>query len=92
MARKSQINLAVAAVARKLTVAVWYLLMGRWTPLEGLDEQLTRKVGTMISHLGKQALEELGKSRDAFREEIYQALKTTKLYVLDPDKKMPQTA
>ena len=92
LARKSQIKLAVAAVARKLTVAVWYLLMGRWTPVQEIDEQLTRKVGTMITHLGKQALEELGKTRDAFREEIYQTLKTTKLYVLDPDKKMPRKA
>ena len=37
LARKGQINLVVAAIARKLTVAVWYLLMGRWTPLEEID-------------------------------------------------------
>lgn len=31
LAAKGSVNLAVAAIARKLTVAVWYLMMGRWT-------------------------------------------------------------
>jgi len=29
LASKGSVNLAVAAIARKLTVAVWYLMMGR---------------------------------------------------------------
>ena len=33
-ARKGSPNLAVAAVARKLVVAVWHLMMGRWTAAE----------------------------------------------------------
>ena len=37
LGRKGSVNLAVAALARKLTVAVWYLMMGRWTPLEEID-------------------------------------------------------
>ena len=32
LARKGSRNLAAGAVARKLAVAIWYLLMGRWTP------------------------------------------------------------
>ena len=43
LARKGQINLVVAAMARKLTVAVWYLMMGRWTPLEEIDARLEIK-------------------------------------------------
>ena len=35
LARKGSLNLAVAAVARKLTVAIWYLMMGRWTTAGG---------------------------------------------------------
>jgi len=34
LARKGQTNLVVASMARRLTVAVWYLMMGRWTSLE----------------------------------------------------------
>jgi hypothetical protein len=87
LARKGQINLVVAAMARKLTVAVWYLLMGRWTPLEQIDERTGIKVGKMIASVGDQALNRLGKSRKAYREDIYQSLKTGRVYVLDPDKK-----
>jgi transposase len=94
LARKGQINLVVAAMARKLTVAVWYLLMGKWTPLEEIDERLTIKVGKMIGSVGQQGLQRLGKTRKVYREEIYQKLKSGRVYVLDPNKKFapkPQT-
>jgi transposase len=87
LARKGQINLVVAAMARKLTVAVWYLLMGRWTPLEQIDKPTAIKVGKMIASVGEQGLNRLDKNRKAYREEIYQSLKTARVYVLDPDKK-----
>jgi transposase len=83
LARKSEINLVVAAIARKLTVAVWYLMMGRWTPLEEIDPRLSLKVGKMIGQVGGDGLKKLGKTRQAFREEIYQSLKTGRVYVLD---------
>jgi hypothetical protein len=35
--RKSEVKLVIAAIARKLAVAVWYLMTGRWTPLEEID-------------------------------------------------------
>jgi transposase len=87
LARKGEIKLVVAAIARKLTVAVWYLMMGRWTPLEDIDKRLSLKVGKMISQVGSHGLKKLGKTRKAFREEIYQSLKTARVYVLDPDKR-----
>ncbi len=91
LARKGELNLVVAAIARKLTVAVWYLLMGRWTPLEEIDERLQIKVNKMIGQVGAQPLAQLGKSRQDWREEIYQRLKNGKSYQLDPNKKFTPT-
>jgi transposase len=87
LARKGAINLVVAAIARKLTVAIWYLMMGRWTPLEEIDPRLRLKVGKMIGQVGGDALNKLGKARPAYREEIYQSLKATSVYVLDLEKR-----
>jgi Transposase IS116/IS110/IS902 family len=86
-ARKSSLKLAVAAIARKLTVAIWYLMMGRFTPLQEVDGRLKLKAGKIISTVGKSVLQKLGKSRKQLREEIEQSLKKGRLYVLDPDKK-----
>lgn len=86
LAAKGSVNLAVAAIARKLTVAVWYLMMGRWSALEELDARLLRKVSSMISAVGQPALKALGKSRKLYREEISQRLKNGFPYVLDPHK------
>jgi len=87
LARKGALNLAVGAVARKLAVAVWYLLMGRWTPLEEIDEKLALKVGKLITSVEAKGLRQLGKTRKAFREEIYESLKAGRVYKLDPNKK-----
>jgi len=93
LASKGSVNLAVAAIARKLTVAVWYLMMGRWTALEEIDARLLGKVSKMIGSVGQQGLQSLGKTRKTYREEIYQRLKTGREYVLDPNKKfVPQSA
>ena len=54
--RKSSINLTVGAMARKLAVAVWYLMMGRWTPLEEIDERLALKVGKIMASVGARGL------------------------------------
>jgi transposase len=75
LASKGSRNLAVAAVARKLTVAIWYLMQGRWTPLEEIDQTLHCKVNTMITRVGAQGLKTLGKLRADFRKEIFQSLK-----------------
>jgi transposase len=87
LAAKGSVNLAVAAIARKLTVATWYLMMGRWTTLEELDARLLRKVSYMISSVGQPGLKALGKIRKVYRQEICQRLKTGRIYVLDPNQK-----
>jgi len=87
LGRKGEIKLVVAAVARKLTVAVWYLMMGRWTPVEEIDDRLVIKINKIISQVGTDKLKKLTKDRKAFREEVYQSLKAGRLYVLDPNKK-----
>ena len=76
-----------AAMARKLAVAVWYLDDGRWTALEEIDARLSLKVGKIISQVGQTALKSLGKTRKQLREEMEQSLRTTRTYVLNPDKK-----
>jgi hypothetical protein len=37
LARKEILTLAGGAVARKLTVAIWYWMKGKWTALEEID-------------------------------------------------------
>jgi transposase len=86
LARKGSVNLAAGAVARKLTVAIWYLLMGRWTPLEEIDERLVLKVGKIITSVGPKGLRHLGKTRLTLRKETFNSLKTGRVYVLDPNK------
>jgi transposase len=88
LARKGSLNLAVCAVARKLAVAVWYLMRGRWSALEEIDARLSQKVGKMISQVGALGLKKMNKTRQTFREEILQSLKAGKVYVLDPNKKL----
>jgi len=91
LARKGQVNLVVAAIARKLAVAVWYLMMDRWTPLEEIDARLSIKISKIISQVGAKGLEQLGKTRQALRQETYHSLKHGHTYVLDPNKKFPLT-
>jgi hypothetical protein len=67
LAKKGSVNLVVAAIARKLVVAVWYLMMGRWTPVEEIDARLSVKVGKIITHVGPNALKQLDKTRKTLR-------------------------
>ena len=87
LGRKGAINLTVAAIARKLAVAVWYLMMGRWTTLEEIDKRLSQKVGKIISQVGTAGLKSLGKTRQTFRQEICKSLRSGREYLLDPGKK-----
>lgn len=77
-------NLAAAAVARKLIVAVWYLMMGRWTPLEEIDAQLCVKVGKVIGQVGSERLARLGKTAKDLREETYQLLQSARTQAAPP--------
>jgi transposase len=87
LVRRGSLKLAVAAVGRKLTVAVWYLMMGRWTPLEEIDTRVALKIGKIITQVGAENLKKLGKTRKQLREQIYDSLKSGRTYVLDPDRK-----
>jgi transposase len=89
LARKGSVNLTVAALARKLTVAVWYLMSGKWDELKEMDKSRTLKIGKIISRVGDKGLETLGKTRKALREQMQQSLKTGRVYYLDPHKHLP---
>ena len=81
----------MAAIARKLVVAIWYLMMGRWTPLEEIDDRLAGKLSKIITNVGPEGLKKLGKTRRSFRDEIHQLIKTGRAYELDPTKKFTPT-
>lgn len=68
--RKGHRNVAVMAVARKLTVSIWYLLKGLFRPLNAVDESLRTKLTKLASAIGLPAIRQLGyTSRAAFIEE-----------------------
>lgn len=58
--RKSHKNVAVAAVARKLTVSIWYCLRGLFQPLEKVDATLHQKIGRIATVLGQKTITLLG--------------------------------
>lgn len=60
-------NEAAAAIARKLTVSIWYLLKGHFTPLIEATTHLTTKLLKLATVLGKDQLRALGfTNRDDF--------------------------
>jgi len=64
---KKHRNEAAVAVARKLTVAVWHLLMGHFTPLLEASEHLRTKLLKLATVIGKDSLKAMGLAdRDAF--------------------------
>lgn len=64
---KKNRNLAAAAVARKLTVAAWHLLMGHFTPLVEMSNHLQTKLLRLATVLGKAQLKQMGfPNRDQF--------------------------
>jgi transposase len=52
-------HIAAVAVARKLTVAVWHLLKGHYSPLEESSQHLDKKLRTIATILGLQELRAL---------------------------------
>ncbi len=58
LALRKHRNQAVAAVARKLTVAIWHLLMGHCTALLEASEHLHEKLAKLATVLGKDWLRE----------------------------------
>lgn len=68
--RKSTKKIAVIAIARKLTVSIWYLLRGLFTPLQHIDQTLAVKLLKLATAIGLKALHALGySSKTAFLQE-----------------------
>lgn len=89
LARKGARNLVVAAIARKLAIAIWYLMKGQWTALEEIDTRLHIKIGKIISNVGAANLKSLGKTRKDLRNQMEASLKT---YQLNPNLRFPSQA
>jgi transposase len=76
--RKSHKNVAIAAIARKLTVSIWYMLRGLFTPLKQVDASLKVKLAKIATTIGVKNIRHLGyKSKVAFIEEKSQWLLNT---------------
>jgi transposase len=58
--RKAHKNVAVAAVARKLTVSIWYCLRGLFRSLDQADATLQLKIGRIATAIGKKTITLLG--------------------------------
>lgn len=58
--RKAHKNVAVAAVARKLAVSIWYCLRGLFQPLSQADASLQLKIGRIATAMGKKTITLLG--------------------------------
>ena len=84
LARKGELRLVVAALARKLLVSVWYLLMGKSDPVKEISAPLSAKIGKIISKVGEPGLRHLGTNRRELRERIEQSLLAGRSYTLDP--------
>jgi transposase len=64
---KKHRNQATVAVARKLTVSIWHLLMGHFTPLVEATDHLRVKLLKLATVIGKDVLNSLGfENREAF--------------------------
>jgi transposase len=59
VARKGR-NLAACAVARKILIACWYLMHGRFTPLLELTETLCTKIHKLAVAIGASRIHQLG--------------------------------
>lgn len=84
MASKGSVNLAAAAVARRLVVSLWYLMNGKWDALEEIDKPQAIKIGKIISKVGEKGLKTLGKDRKSLRQEMNHRLLKGRVYELKP--------
>lgn len=84
MASKGSVKLAAAAVARKLVIALWYLMNGKWDALKEIDKAQAIKIGKIISKVGEKGLQSLGKDRKSLRQEMNQRLLNGRVYELKP--------
>lgn len=72
---KKHRNQAAVAVARKLVVSIWHLLMGHFTPLLEATGHLVAKLLKLSTVLGKDTLKAMGfANRDAFVQNQIQSI------------------
>jgi transposase len=70
-------NRAAVAVARKLAVAVWHVLMGHWNQVVEITTTLTTKIYKLATELGVETLHQLGcESKAAFQAQKLEILRT----------------
>ena len=80
LARKSSRNEVVVAVARKMVVAVWYLLKGLWNPLTELNQRAQVKLSKITGQIKGLTKEQRAQCfREAKRKLIEEGI-----YLLDP--------
>ena len=53
-------NIALVGVARKLVVAVWYLLNGYFTELQSIPDMVKLKFRKLATNIGKDILRDMG--------------------------------
>jgi len=82
LARKSSRNEVVVAVARKMVVAVWYLLKGLWNPLIELNQRAQIKLTKITGEIKGLTREQ----RAQCFQEAKRKLLEEGIYVLDPTK------
>lgn len=69
---------AIVAIARKLTVACWYLLHGLFTPLEEVGATLETKLDKLVSAVGRDTVKAWGYSSNrAFKNHLSKVLLNT---------------
>jgi len=86
MARKGSHNLSAAAVARKLTVSIWYLLQGKDESVERIDRSMSLKLGKIISKVGAQKMKEMGTNRKQLRQQMEYIILKGRVYSVDPNR------
>lgn len=75
LVRKNR-QMAVAAVARKLAVAIWHLLKGHYSQMLEASEHLIVKLYKIATVIGKEALKEMGfANRSEFIDQQIELLK-----------------
>jgi transposase len=71
-------NIAVAGLARKLVVSVWYLLQGAFTQLTEATPSIRIKIHKIVGEIGRPRIRQLGYSSSlAFEKEVLALLMRT---------------
>jgi transposase len=92
LARKGEVAVVVAALARKLITQVWYSLQGRTEPMVEPTKSMSVKIGRIVSKVGKDGLARLGLGARDLRRQAFETLRTrtaVREYLLRDDPSLP---